>query len=234
MIPVGGSSTAVDYTQPMTDQLSSAPFDAREALESIASEVRTCVRCDLCSTRTHAVPGSGSSSTQIVFVGEGPGWHEDQQGLPFVGNSGKFLDSLLGIAGLTRVDVFITNVVKCRPPGNRDPLPDEIAACSDYLDRQLAAIDPLLVVTLGRFSMARWFPGTKISRIHGQEKQFGRMMVMPMYHPAAALRATAVKLELEADFAKLPDVIAKAQRVRASTPVQADLEPLTLDQMKLF
>lgn len=229
-----GIEVVVDYTQIMTEQLSSAPADARETLESIATEVRTCLRCDLCSTRTHAVPGSGSTSTEIVLVGEGPGWHEDQQGLPFVGNSGKFLDSLLGVAGLKRVEVFITNVVKCRPPGNRDPLPDEIAACSGYLDRQLAALDPLLVVTLGRFSMARWFPGTKISRIHGQEKQFGRMMVIPMYHPAAALRATAVRLELEADFAKLPDVIASARRTRASIPVQAETQPLALDQMKLF
>lgn len=208
--------------------------DAREALKIIASEVKTCPKCDLSLTRTHAVPGSGSSSAEVFFVGEGPGWHEDQQGLPFVGNAGKFLDSLLEIAGLKRTEVFITNVVKCRPPGNRDPLPDEIAACSGYLDRQLAALDPVMVVTLGRFSMARWFPNAKISRIHGQDQQFGRLTVVPMYHPAAALRTTAVKLETEADFARLPEILERARRNRARLEMPIEPEQKPLDQMKLF
>ncbi|MDQ2683065.1 MAG: uracil-DNA glycosylase, partial [Chloroflexota bacterium] len=158
----------------------------------------------------------------------------DKQGLPFVGNAGKYLDELLAIAGLKRADVFITNVVKCRPPGNRDPLPDEIAACSEYLDRQLAAIDPLMVVTLGRFSMARWFPGDKISKIHGQHKQFGRVTVVPMYHPAAALRATAVKLQIEADFAKLPDTLDAARRTRAKAETSSEPAPRPPEQQKLF
>ena len=146
----------------------------------------------------------------------------------------EFLNELLGLAGLKRGDVFITNVVKCRPPGNRDPLPDEIAACSGYLERQLALIDPLLVVTLGRFSMARWFSGEKISKIHGQARQFGRHMVMPMYHPAAALRATAVKLQIEADFAKLPDTLDAARRTRAKAETSSEPAPRPPEQQKLF
>jgi DNA polymerase len=205
-----------------------------DSLELVAGEVRVCPLCDLSRTRTLAVPGAGPESATIMFVGEGPGWNEDQQGLPFVGAAGKYLDELLGIANLRRGDVFITNVVKCRPPGNRDPLPDEIAACSGYLDRQLAIIDPLLVVTLGRFSMARWFAGEKISRIHGQPKQFGRFMVMPMYHPAAALRAPAVRSQIEADFAKLPSIVTTAEQYRhKSNQESRHTEPL-LDQMKLF
>jgi DNA polymerase len=118
-----------------------------------------------------------------MLIGEGPGWHEDQQGRPFVGNAGKFLNELLGRAGVSREQVFITNVVKCRPPGNRDPMPDEIAACSEYLERQIAAIDPDVIVTLGRFSMARWFPGERISKIHGQPKRDGRRLVVPDVPP---------------------------------------------------
>lgn len=232
--PIADHHRTVDYTQRMTDAGSAPAQASSETLKIIASEVRICPRCDLASTRTQSVPGSGSPSAEIMFVGEGPGWHEDQQGLPFVGNAGKYLDFLLSQAGLVRADVFITNVVKCRPPGNRDPLPDEIVACGGYLDRQLAAIDPLLVVTLGRFSMARWFPGAKISRIHGQEKQFDRLMVVPMYHPAAALRATAVKNDLEADFARLPAIVdqARTYRQRIQRPIEPEA-PL-LDQLKLF
>jgi DNA polymerase len=169
-----------------------------------------------------------------MFIGEGPGWHEDQQGLPFVGAAGKFLNELLGLAGLKRGDVFITNVVKCRPPGNRDPLPDEIAACSGYLERQLALIDPLLVVTLGRFSMARWLSGEKISKIHGQARQFGRHMVMPMYHPAAALRSPQVRTQIEADFAKLPSIVEAAEKSRHKLTESHQPEESPLDQLKLF
>jgi uracil-DNA glycosylase family 4 len=208
--------------------------DVQKTLDQVASEVRVCPKCDLAASRTCAVPGAGNSKAEIMFIGEGPGWNEDKQGLPFVGNAGKYLDELLAIAGLKRADVFITNVVKCRPPGNRDPLPDEIAACSEYLDRQLAAIDPLMVVTLGRFSMARWFPGDKISKIHGQHKQFGRVTVVPMYHPAAALRATAVKLQIEADFAKLPDTLDAARRARTKAETSSEPAPRPPEQQKLF
>lgn len=205
---------------------------AREqVLAEVAAEVVGCPKCELCRTRTHAVPGEGPANARILLIGEGPGWHEDQQGRPFVGNSGKFLTELLAKAGLERKDVFITNVVKCRPPGNRDPMPDEIAACSGYLDRQIAAIDPDVVVTLGRFSMARWFPGERISKIHGQPKQVGRRLVVPMYHPAAALHQGALRGAIEEDFAKLPKHLADVERMRASEAAQDAPKP---QQTSLF
>jgi len=136
-------------------------------LSQIVQQVRTCNLCGLSASRQKAVPGEGPAHAEIMLIGEGPGFHEDQQGRPFVGPSGQFLNELLASAGYKREQVFITNVVKCRPPGNRDPLPEEIQACSGYLDRQIALINPKVIVTLGRFSMARWFPGQKISAIHG-------------------------------------------------------------------
>lgn len=166
-----------------------------------------------------------------MLVGEGPGWHEDQQGLPFVGNAGKFLNELLGKAGLERKDVFITNVVKCRPPGNRDPLPDEIAACAPYLDRQIAQIDPDVIVTLGRFSMSRWFPGERISRIHGQPKKDGRRLIVPMYHPAAALHQASLRGAIEDDFAKLPKILAEAEDERQA---ESSRDEPSAEQMSLF
>ena len=196
-----------------------------QVLAEVAAEVSGCPKCELCRTRTHAVPGEGPADARILLIGEGPGWHEDQQARPFVGNSGKFLTELLAKAGLERKDVFITNVVKCRPPGNRDPMPDEIAACSEYLDRQIAAIDPDVVVTLGRFSMARWFPGERISRIHGQPKQVGRRLVVPMYHPAAALHQGALRGAIEEDFAKLPKFLAEVEGMRASAAAQEAPKP---------
>ncbi len=200
-------------------------------LEGVAAEVRVCPLCELCRSRTHAVPGEGPSKARVMLIGEGPGWHEDQQGRPFVGNSGKFLNELLGAAGLSREDVFITNVVKCRPPGNRDPLPDEIAACSGYLDRQIDAIDPDVIVTLGRFSMSRWFPGERISRIHGQPKQEGRRLIVPMYHPAAALHQGALRGAITDDFAKLPKFLAEVERTRA---VEAEQSSAPAQQMGMF
>jgi uracil-DNA glycosylase len=208
-----------------------AQDDATAILEEVAAEVRVCPKCELARTRTKAVPGEGPADARVMLIGEGPGWHEDQQGRPFVGNAGKFLNELLGIAGLSRADVFITNVVKCRPPGNRDPLPDEIVACSAYLDRQIAAIDPDVVVTLGRFSMARWFPGERISRIHGQPKRDGRRLIVPMYHPAAALHQAALRGAIEEDFAKLPKFLAEVERQRDAEAERG--EPPT-QQMSMF
>ena len=146
------------------------------ALAQIADEIKVCLRCELHKTRTKAVPGEGPADARIMLIGEAPGWNEDQQGRPFVGAAGKFLEELLAAAGLKREDVFITNIVKSRPPGNRDPLPDEIAACEPWLQRQIEIIDPDVIVTLGRFSMAQWFPGERISKIHGQPKRVGRPM----------------------------------------------------------
>lgn len=207
--------------------------NAEIQLQQIASEVVVCTKCELARTRTKAVPGEGNANARVMLIGEGPGWHEDQQGRPFVGAAGKFLNELLSLAGLQREDVFITNVVKCRPPGNRDPLPDEIAACAPYLDRQIAAIDPDVIVTLGRFSMSRWFPGEKISKIHGQPRKDGRRLIVPMYHPAAALHQGALKAVIEEDFTKLPKFLADVERERLKS---AETEPAELpsNQMKLF
>jgi DNA polymerase len=202
-------------------------------LQQIASEVVVCPRCELARTRTKAVPGEGSAHTRVMFIGEGPGWHEDQQGLPFVGAAGKFLNELLALAGLKREDVFITNVVKCRPPGNRDPMPDEIAACRPYLDRQIEAIDPDVIVTLGRFSMSRWFPGERISKIHGQPRKEGQRLIVPMYHPAAALHQGSLRGAIEEDFAKLPKFLADVERERARS-ADPEPEPEAASQMKLF
>ncbi len=188
--------------------------DAESKLAEIAEEVTGCPLCELARSRTHAVPGEGPSNARVMLIGEGPGWHEDQEGRPFVGNSGKFLTELLAKAGLKREEVFITNVVKCRPPSNRDPLPDEIHACSMYLERQIAAINPEVIVTLGRFSMAKYFPGERISRIHGQGKKLGNRLVVPMYHPAAALHQGALRGAIEDDFAKLPKMLAEQDRER--------------------
>jgi uracil-DNA glycosylase family 4 len=202
-------------------------------LQQIADEVVVCPRCELARTRTKAVPGEGNANARIMFIGEGPGWHEDQQGRPFVGAAGKFLNELLALAGLSREDVFITNVVKCRPPGNRDPMPDEIAACAPYLDRQIAAIDPDVIVTLGRFSMARYFPGERISKIHGQPRKEGKRLIVPMYHPAAALHQSALRGAIEEDFTKLPKYLADAERERLkNNESQPADEPPT--QIKLF
>ena len=188
--------------------------EREEALEQIASEISVCTRCELHRTRTKSVPGEGPADARIMFIGEAPGWNEDQQGRPFVGAAGKFLEELLAEAGLTRGDVFITNVVKSRPPGNRDPLPDEISACAPFLDRQIEVIDPEVIVTLGRYSMARWFPGERISRIHGQPKKVGRRLIVPMYHPAAALHQQALKKTILEDFGRLPRILAEAESVR--------------------
>ena len=168
--------------------------ERRAALEAIAAEVRDCTRCRLHAGRTRAVPGEGNPSTEVVFVGEGPGFNEDKQGRPFVGRAGDLLVKLLASIGWRREDVFITNIVKCRPPDNRDPEPDEIAACAPYLTRQLEVLDPAVVVTLGRFSMARFMPGVRISQAHGTVRPVDPAtgardaLVLAMYHPAAALR----------------------------------------------
>jgi DNA polymerase len=188
--------------------------EREEALAQIAQEIEGCMRCELHRTRTKSVPGEGPADARIMLIGEAPGWNEDQQGRPFVGAAGKFLEELLASAGMVRGDVFITNVVKSRPPGNRDPLPDEIAACAPYLERQIEVIDPDVILTLGRFSMARWFPGERISRIHGQPKRVGRRLIVPMYHPAAALHQQALKATIQQDFSKLPQILAEAEATR--------------------
>ena len=204
--------------------------DRIRILDDVATLVRSCGRCELCRGRTNAVPGHGNSNTEIMFIGEAPGQHEDRQGLPFIGASGQFLTQLLASIELSREEVFITNIVKCRPPGNRDPLADEIAACGSYLDTQIDAINPLMIVTLGRFSMSKWFPNERISRIHGQPRSFGQRVVVPMYHPAAALHQASLRSTIEADFERLPRILAQARENLA--PAEDDVSPI--NQMKLF
>jgi uracil-DNA glycosylase family 4 len=211
-------------------------MSSEELLKEVAVEVSTCSRCNLCKGRTRAVPGEGSTSAKILFIGEGPGFHEDKQGRPFVGPAGQFLEELLASINLRRSDVFITNVVKCRPPNNRDPLPEEIAACNEYLDRQIAALKPRVIVTLGRFSMAKFFGSEKISAIHGRARKKDGYICIAMYHPAAGLHQNSLKDVIREDFKKIPLVIAEAERMaaqptRAPQPRQQDEPP---QQLSLF
>ena len=181
-----------------------------EILAGVAEEVNTCTKCDLHYSRKNGVAGEGPAHATIMFIGEGPGFHENEQGRPFVGAAGRYLDELLEGVGMKREEVFIGNVVKCRPPGNRDPTPEELNACSGYLDRQIQAINPKVIVTLGRFSMAKYFPNAKISQTHGQAMQVRGRLIVPMYHPAAALHQPSLKPIVEKDFACLPKLIAQA------------------------
>jgi uracil-DNA glycosylase len=196
--------------------------ERQAALEVIAREVRACTRCRLHETRTNAVPGEGHPSTEVMFVGEGPGFNEDRLGRPFVGRAGDKLVELMGSIQWPRDEVFITNVVKCRPPDNRDPLPDEIAACQPFLRRQLEVLDPALVVTLGRFSMATFMPGARISEAHGTVRPAdpatgaADASVYALYHPAAALRSTAVAQTSAVDMAGVPAALERSRARRAS------------------
>ena len=187
-------------------------MNPHEDLELIGREVAACIKCALHTSRKMAVPGEGPADAEIMCIGEGPGFHENEQGRPFVGAAGKFLEELLKAAGLKRSEVWIGNVVKCRPPGNRDPLPDELSTCNEYLERQIRAIDPSIIITLGRFSMAKFLPGAKISSVHGQMKRIGDRYVIPMFHPAAALHQASLKPAILADFAKLPQLLDEARR----------------------
>ncbi|HEX8034815.1 MAG TPA: uracil-DNA glycosylase [Ktedonobacterales bacterium] len=187
-----------------------------DVLEQIAAQVRSCTKCDLYQNATKGVPGEGDPQAEVMFVGEAPGYHEDRQGRPFVGPAGAFLNELLASIGLDRASVYITNVVKHRPPDNRDPLPEEIAACSDYLKEQIAAINPKVIVTLGRYSMALFFPTAKISQIHGQAKLIDGRLIVAMYHPAAALHQAALKQTVADDFKRaIPAALAEAKRLSA-------------------
>ena len=184
-----------------------------QKLEKLAKQIKVCTRCELHGSRTEAVPGEGPTHAEIMFIGEGPGASEDKQGRPFVGASGKFLERLLEQASLTRTEVFITNVVKCRPPGNRDPLPDEIEICtSNYLQHQIAIVNPSIIVTLGRHSMGLFFKGAKITQIHGQMRKVGERFVIAMFHPAAALHQQSLKSTIMEDFARLPELLKEARR----------------------
>jgi uracil-DNA glycosylase family 4 len=196
------------------------------ALSELYKEIAACRLCDLYRQATRPVPGDGPDNSQIVFIGEAPGWHEDQQGRPFVGPAGQYLDTLLASIGLKREQVYITNVVKHRPPSNRDPLPGEIMACRPWLERQLEIIRPRMIVTLGRYSMAMFFPGKSISKIHGTAQKRDGVIYYAMYHPAAALHQQSLRQEIEADMLKIPALLAEV-------PDTAGTEPQP-QQLKMF
>lgn len=193
-------------------------------LAEIAAQIQQCKACRLYEQARNPVPGYGNPNAEILFIGEGPGAEEDRQGLPFVGRSGQYLDYLLNLIGMKREQVFITNVIKHRPPDNRDPQPDEILACKMYLDRQFEIIDPLVVVTLGRFSMARYFPDAKISQIHGQPRYEGSRAYYPLYHPAAALRNPQLRFDMETDIHRLVEVVDEVHR-RRQRAQDGDISP---------
>jgi uracil-DNA glycosylase family 4 len=200
----------------------------KSELETLNQQIAACEKCILHKSRVKAVPGIGPGKADIMFIGEAPGFHENQRGLPFVGAAGKFLDDLLEKIGLRREDVFITNVVKCRPPGNRDPQSSEIEACRPYLDRQIKLIQPKMIITLGRFSMARYFPNAKISQIHGKPRKIEGVIYYPMYHPAAALHQPSLRRTVEEDMLKIPDLLVQIDEMAESK------RPEQAEQLSLF
>jgi uracil-DNA glycosylase family 4 len=218
-------------------------LSAPSLLAAYASETAACARCRLAQGRTQVVFGSGSPTAELMFVGEAPGFHEDKQGIPFVGQAGKLLEKLLAGIGLERRDVYIANVLKCRPPGNRDPQPDEIEACESHLFRQIELIRPTVVATLGNFA-TKLLSGrpTGITRVHGQEQEATlggrRVLLYPLYHPAAALYTPAMLKVLESDFARLPELLGRtlepAVPEPAAPPVLEVVEPASAVQLGLF
>lgn len=210
-------------------------INAQDTLAQIAEQTKNCTLCGLQHSRKKAVPGSGPGAAEVILIGEGPGFHENEQGLPFVGAAGNFLDELLKSAGISRSEVFITNVVKCRPPSNRDPLPEELTACNGYLERQIQTINPKVIVTLGRFSMQKFLPHAKISQAHGQAVRINGRLVVPFYHPAAALHQPSLRATVEDDFAKLPDWIAQAGNAPEYVqPVDDEPDEQAPEQLSLF
>ena len=214
-----------------------------DSFDRISAEVIACQRCPLATTRTNAVPGDGDPTSPYLFIGEAPGSHEDCQGLPFVGNAGQVLNRLIGAAGLRREKVFVTNIVKCRPPNNRDPHPEEISTCSEFLHRQIDLMDPKAIVTLGRFSMNYFLPGEKISHIHGSAHVVDNRTIIPMYHPAASLHQPSLGQTLSDDFRQIPDLVSvdhkpNVEDALAGPEVSVDIEPGSdsdnLRQLTLF
>ncbi len=197
--------------------------------ETIVKQIAGCTRCALSERRTRTVPGDGSTTADIMFIGEAPGYNEDRQGLPFVGAAGNVLTQLLAGIGLQRSDVYITNMLKCRPNNNRDPLNSEIAACSNYLDAQIALIDPKVIVALGRYSFGKFFPGLSISRERGKPRSWRGRVIYPMYHPAATLHNPRLRPALENDFRNLPRLVAEVAAMPAAALAE-DTAPESEDE----
>lgn len=187
-------------------------------LTELYQQIELCYKCDIARARTKVVPGEGAENAEIMFIGEAPGFHEDQQGRPFVGPAGQFLDRLLGLINLKREQVYIANVIKCRPSGNRDPLPTEITNCENWLNQQVEIIKPKMIVTLGRYSMAKFFPGKTISKIHGTATKENNIVYFAMYHPAAALHQQSLKQTIEADMMKIPGLLTETETVPETGP----------------
>ena len=187
-------------------------------LSELCQQIELCQQCEIAKSRTRVVPGEGAEDADIMFIGEAPGWHEDQQGRPFVGPAGQFLDKLLASIGLKRQQVYIANVIKCRPTGNRDPLPTEVQNCRQWLERQIEIIRPKMIVTLGRYSMAMYFPGKSISKIHGTAQKRDNIVYYAMYHPAAALHQQSLRQAIEADMLKIPTLLAEAKDIQEAKP----------------
>jgi uracil-DNA glycosylase family 4 len=193
------------------------------ALSELNREIELCKQCEIARRRTRVVPGEGAENAAIMFIGEAPGWHEDQQGRPFVGQAGKFLEELLASINLKRQQVFIANVIKCRPPDNRDPLPTEINSCRHWLQRQIEIIHPRMIVTLGRYSMAMFFPGKSISKVHGTAQRQGDTIYFAMYHPAAALHQANLRQAIEQDMLKIPGILASEEPVKKEDTAQQQM-----------
>jgi DNA polymerase len=224
-------ATRADNTQPQS---------VAEGLAQLAHDVNSCQKCPLYRTATHGVPGEGPADAKILFIGEAPGFYEDQQGRPFVGAAGHLLEENLRAIGLTRRDVYITNILKHRPPGNRDPERQEIEACNEYLDRQLALVKPKLICTLGRFSMAKFFGPGSMRALHGRTVRHGTATCYALYHPAAALRDPRLKDVFAEDFRRIPQVLAQAEATAAKAAATAPAPEATEDapppaeQLSLF
>ena len=188
------------------------------ALSDLYAEIARCQRCEIAKFRTKVVPGEGTEDADILFIGEAPGWHEDQQGRPFVGPAGQYLDELLASIDLNRRQVYIANVIKCRPTGNRDPLPVEIGSCRKWLEKQMELISPRMIVTLGRYSMAMFFPGKTIGKIHGTAQKQDNVIYYAMYHPAAALHQQSLRQTIGADMLKIPLLLAEVKNIAEAEP----------------
>jgi uracil-DNA glycosylase family 4 len=203
-----------------------------DTLAALADEIRACTACPLHRSARQAVPGEGSAESGILFLGEAPGYNEDVQGRPFVGAAGQLLDQLLDGIGLDRSKVFITNVVRHRPPENRDPLPEEVAACHVWFERHLAALKPKVVVTLGRHAMYKFLPGESISRVHGRARKKDGITIFPVFHPAAALHQPSLRADLEKDFQALATFLETTPRPSAAEPAKPAEKPA--EQMTLL
>jgi uracil-DNA glycosylase len=203
-------------------------------LTQLYDQIKVCQKCDLAKGRNNTVPGEGPEQAEIMLIGEAPGFHEDRQGRPFVGAAGNLLDELLAGINLKRDQIYICNVLKCRPPQNRDPQPDEMEACKAYLDQQIALINPKVIITISRFAMTRWFVDKKISEIHGKPRKIGDLVILPMYHPAAALHQPSLRSVLADDFKKIPGILKEMANLKEEAVEDASRKDKPPEQLSMF